>query len=328
MESNYYILKLIMKWKFHFIIITAASIIVSIVFSSPFFIKPRYKSFAIVYPSNLIPYSSESPSEQLLQLLESADIRNSIIDKFNLPAHYNIDTTAKSGFSDLIAAYQSNVEVKRTQFNSIEIKVYDTDPQIASEMVTEIINGLNSKARTLQREKTKEVLVIVKNQLSVKKMQVDSVNSILQELRVKYQILDYEVQVKEVTKNYLKALSSGTRKENLKDIDVLMRNLEEKGGEYYQTKQTFDILLNSFTATAIEYNKVTSDLNKMLTYTNIVSKPFPADKKSYPIRWLIVLASVASANLFLFLILLMIRIKTKLSYQPKSEAGMLSEDKK
>lgn len=328
MESNYYILKLIIKWKFHFIIITAASIIVSVVFSSEFFIKPRYKSFAIIYPSNLIPYSSESPSEQLLQLLESADIRNSIIDKFNLAAHYNIDTTAKSGLSDLIASYQSNVEVNRTQFNSIEIKVFDTDPLIASAMVTEIINGLNSKARTLQREKTKEVLIIVKNQLSVKKMQVDSVNSILQELRVKYQILDYEVQVKEVTKNYLKALSSGTRKENLKDIDVLMRNLEEKGGEYYQTKQTFDILINSFTATTLEYNQVTSDLNKMLTYTNIVSKPFPADKKSYPIRWLIVLASVASANLFLFLMLLLIRIKTKLSDQPHAEPGILSEDKK
>ncbi|MDP1745441.1 MAG: hypothetical protein Q8L90_07685 [Bacteroidota bacterium] len=301
-----------MKWKFHFMVITVSAIVISAVFSSEFFIKPRYKSFAIIYPSNIIPYSSETPSEQLLQLLESSDIRNAVVSKFKLAAHYDIDTTSKSGLFDLIAAYQSNVEVRRTQFNSIEIKVFDTDAQIACDMVAEIINALDLKARSLQREKTKEVLEIVSNQLLVKKKQVDSINSILQELRVKYQLLDYEVQVKEVTKSYLKALSGGARKESLKDIDALMRNLEEKGGEYYQMKETFDILLESYNTSKLDYDKVMSDLNKILTYSNIVSKPYPADKKSYPIRWVIVAVSVVSTNLLLLLILTIIAKKNKL----------------
>lgn len=312
MQNSSYFIKLIMKWKFHFMVITVAAIVVSAVFSSEFFIKPRYKSFAIIYPSNIIPYSSETPSEQLLQLLESSDIRNAVVNKFKLAAHYDIDTTSKSGLFDLIAAYQSNVEVRRTQFNSIEIKVFDTDAQIACDMVVEIINALNLKARSLQREKTKEVLDIVSNQLLVKKKQVDSVNSILQELRVKYQLLDYEVQVKEVTKSYLKALSGGARKESLKDIDALMRNLEEKGGEYYQMKETFDILLESYNTSKLDYDKVMSDLNKILTYSNIVSKPYPADKKSYPIRWVIVAVSVVSTNLLLLLILTIMAKKNKL----------------
>lgn len=312
MQNSSYFIKLIMKWKFHFMVITVSAIVVSAVFSSEFFIKPRYKSFAIIYPSNIIPYSSETPSEQLLQLLESSDIRNAVINKFNLAAHYDIDTISKSGLFDLIAAYQSNVEVRRTQFNSIEIKVFDTDAQIACDMVVEIINALNLKARNLQREKTKEVLAIVSNQLLVKQKQLDSVNSILQELRVKYQLLDYEVQVKEVTKSYLKALSGGARKESLKDIDALMRNLEEKGGEYYQMKETFDILLESYNTSKLDYDKVMSDLNKILTYSNIVSKPYPADKKSYPIRWVIVAVSVVSTNLLLLLILTIMAKKNKL----------------
>lgn len=312
MQNSSYFIKLIMKWKFHFMVITVSAIVVSAVFSSEFFIKPRYKSFAIIYPSNIIPYSSETPSEQLLQLLESSDIRNAVVNKFNLAAHYDIDTTSKSGLFDLIAAYQSNVEVRRTQYNSIEIKVFDTDAQVACDMVVEIINALNLKARNLQREKTKEVLAIVSNQLLVKQKQVDSVNSILQELRVKYQLLDYEVQVKEVTKSYLKALSGGARKESLKDIDALMRNLEEKGGEYYQMKETFDILLESYNTSKLDYDKVMSDLNKILTYSNIVSKPYPADKKSYPIRWVIVIVSVVSTNLLLLLILTIMAKKNKL----------------
>lgn len=312
MQNSSYFIKLMMKWKFHFMVITITAIVVSAVFSSEFFIKPRYKSFAIIYPSNIIPYSSETPSEQLLQLLESSDIRNAVVNKFKLAAHYDIDTTSKSGLFDLITAYQANVEVRRTQYNSIEIKVFDTDAQIACDMVTEIINALNLKARNLQREKTKEVLAIVSNQLIVKKKQVDSVNSILQELRVKYQLLDYEVQVKEVTKSYLKALSGGARKESLKDIDALMRNLEEKGGEYYQMKETFDILLESYNTSKLDYDKVMSDLNKILTYSNIVSKPYPADKKSYPIRWVIVAVSVVSTNLLLLLILTIMAKKNKL----------------
>jgi hypothetical protein len=303
-QSNNHFMKLIMKWKKHFMIITAVSIVFSIVFSSEFFVKPTYKSFAILYPSNIIPYSSETPSEQLLQLLESSDIRNSLISKFNLASHYQIDTLSKSGLFHLIATYQSNVEVRRTQFNSIEIRVFDNDPQIACDMVTEIINELNLKARSLQREKTKEVSIITANQMILKKKQVDSVNSILQELRVKYQLLDYEVQTKEVTKSYLKALSSGVRKESLKDIDALMRNLEEKGGEYYQVQQTFDVLLDSYNNSKLEYDKVMSDLNKILTYSNIVSKPYPADKKSYPIRWIIVVVSVVSTNLFMLLLII------------------------
>ena len=185
-----------------------------------------------------------------------------------------------------------------------------------------VIPVYKTKARNLQREKTKEVLTIVSNQLIVKRTQVDSVNAILQELRVKYQLLDYEVQVKEVTKSYLKALSSGARKENLKDIDALMRNLEEKGGAYYQMKETFDILLQSYNTSKLEYDKVMSDLNKMLTYTNIVSPPAPADKKSYPIRWVIIVISVISANFFLFLILTIIKSPTHASRREGEQAQL------
>ena len=302
--TNHYLLELIIKWKKHFIIVTILSIAASAIFSSSFFIAPIYKSFAIVYPSNIIPYSNESPTEQLVQLLEATDIRESVIQKFNLAAHYNIDTTANLGVFNLIKKYQSNVEISQTQFNSIEIKVFDTDPQLACDMVNEIIKALNLKARSLQRAKTKEVLEIVNNQLLVKKLQMDSINSALQTMRVKYQILDYGIQVKEYSKSYLKALSSGGSKGSIKDIDNMMRNLEEKGGEFYQMKQTFDVVLNSYNTSKLE-----SDMNKLLTYTNIISKPIPTDKKSYPIRWLIVFISVISTNLFLLLLIISRNLK-------------------
>lgn len=316
--TNKLFLKTIVKWKVYFYAVTLGAAIFSAIFSSKYFIAPKYKSYTLIYPSNIIPYSSETPSEQLMQLLESRDIREVIINKFNLAAHYDIDTTEESGKSLLIKTYESNIEIKRTQYNSIAIEVLDTDPLLACKMVEEIVNALNMKARNLQRQKTSEVVTIYKNLMDSKKQQVDSIDAVLQEFRVKYQLLDYEIQTKEVTKSYFKAISSGVRKESLKDIDLMLRNIEEKGGEYYKTKQTLDVVLQSYNEAKLEYDKAISDLNKELTYTNVISKPFPADEKSYPIRWLIVLVSVLSANLFLFC-LLIIRKKSDLDKLSVSE---------
>lgn len=308
-ESSYNLIKMITKWKIHFAIVTVAAISAAAIFSGEWFIKPKYKSFAIVYPSNITPYSEESASEQMLQLFGSADIRNAVVKKFNLYKHYQIDSAGKTAVAKMIATYESNVEIKRTQFESVEIQVLDEDPQIAADMVTEIINAMNLKARSLQREKTREVETVVKAQLDLKKRNVDSVNTRLHELRVKYQLFDYEMQVKEVTKSYLKAVSSGGK--NLKEIDAMMRNLEEKGGEYYELNKTLDVLLKSFNKTRIEYDAVIKDLTKELTYANVITKPAPSYKKAYPIRWMIVVASVASANFFLFLVLIILEGRKK-----------------
>ncbi len=308
-ESSNNFIQIFINRKIHFIIVTVAAICFAAVFSSPWFIKPKYKSFAIVYPSNLTPYSEESASEQLLQLFGSAEVRNAVVKKFDLYKQYGIDSTDRTSKTKMIEMYESNVVIGRTPFESVNIQVLNETPEIASAMVEEIIHAMNLKARALQREKTAEVEQVTKNQLELKKRNVDSINSRLNELRVKYQLFDYKMQVKEVTKSYLKALSSGGK--NLKEIDVMMRNLEEKGGEYHQLSKSLTALLESYNKTKIEYDVVLRDLNKELTYANIVTKPSPSYSKAYPIRWLIVLASVASANLFLFVLFIILDNRKK-----------------
>ena len=81
------------KWIKAIVVVIAVSGIAAFIFSGPAFIKPKFKSTAVVYPSNLIPYSSETSTEQLLQLFNSEDIRNGIIQKFDLAAHYGIDSS-------------------------------------------------------------------------------------------------------------------------------------------------------------------------------------------------------------------------------------------
>ncbi|HNW53180.1 MAG TPA: hypothetical protein PKN21_02875, partial [Bacteroidales bacterium] len=75
-------MKIILKWKWHLLVFAVIAALVSLVVSSPYFMKPRFKSFAIIYPSNILPYSEESQTEQMLQWLNSSDVRDSVIKKF------------------------------------------------------------------------------------------------------------------------------------------------------------------------------------------------------------------------------------------------------
>ena len=62
------LINLLAKWKKQLFLVAGASLVLSVIFSSPFFIKPKFKSVAVLYPSNLMAYSTESATEQMLQL--------------------------------------------------------------------------------------------------------------------------------------------------------------------------------------------------------------------------------------------------------------------
>ncbi|MDF2436800.1 MAG: hypothetical protein K0Q95_1176 [Bacteroidota bacterium] len=300
-QSAFYYIRLLGKWKIHFLLITIISALAAALFSSSFFIRPRYKSSATVYPANILPFSEESATEQLLQMLQSAYVRDEVIRKFDLAKHYNIDTAAKEGRTALLNTYQSFVSISKNQYESVDIEVTDTDPQMASDMVSTIVFALNKKISTLHKQKTTEVRDVLAKQMKLKSDQLDSLNKVLQELRVKYHILDYNIQVKEASKGYMKSVAVG---KGSKDIDDLLRNLEEKGGEYYKTKTIYDGVLNAYTLVRNDFDNTFKELNKNFTYTYVVSDPTPSDKKSYPVRWLIVLISVVAANMFLFAIVI------------------------
>ena len=68
----------------------------------------------MIYPSNLIAYSTESSTEQMLQLTQSYDIRDKIINTFHLFEHYNIDTLKNKTFkSEVYKKYDENIIIKK-----------------------------------------------------------------------------------------------------------------------------------------------------------------------------------------------------------------------
>ena len=160
--NNYFdntpLIKLIFKWKWHIAIITFVAAVLGAVFSSSVFITPMYKSEAVLYPSNVAAYSDETFTEQMLQIMQSNEIMDSVVEKFDLMKHYKIDKGYKYWKTALIGEYRDNVSISRTPYDAVLIKVRDKDPEIACAMVKEIIRLYDQKVGTMHKIKRLEAV--------------------------------------------------------------------------------------------------------------------------------------------------------------------------
>ena len=296
--NNTDILRLIIKWYKRLLVITGSAALIALIISSPLIIKPKYKSEASLYPSNLISYSSESPTEQMLQLFSSDDLKDSLIKKFKLTSYWEIDTTKKYYKTTLYNTFDENIKIKKGDNESVLVQAIDTRPDTACKMVTEMINFFNKKVRYLQREKLQENAGSLKIQLTLKKRQIDSLENRLDTLRKKYNILDYDIQLKEVMKQRVKEESDRKTYSS-----VFLNNLTHFGGEYLLISEYLSNATGSQNKILSEYEKTISELKKDITYTNIISSPKIPDKKCYPVRWLIVLLSAGISFIFSLLVI-------------------------
>lgn len=293
--DNTSLMKVIGKWKKHIIIITIAAAIIGAVFSSSYFITPMYKSEAVLYPDNIWEFSDETNTEQMLQVIQSQDIIDSVISDFNLDEHYKIDKDYKYYKTALINEYRSNVSISRTPYDAITIKVLDRDPEIACGMVNDIIRLYDLKVRSLQKAKHLEYIYQLKFQLSNHDKYLDSLKNRLNEIAVNYGVISVPEQAKEITR----AMASG----NSSRVSELKKNLEAYGPEVMDI--TDKILAESevYGEARLDYEQYVRKYSVDLSYSNIVSAPFPSDKKAYPVRWVIVVLCALSACLLSTLVI-------------------------
>ncbi|MBN1821071.1 MAG: hypothetical protein JW833_10150 [Prolixibacteraceae bacterium] len=306
--NNQRILDIIWKRKFHFIIIGILAIIISAFFSGPKFITPKYKSTARIYPTrNIFTFSKESATEQILEILNSRDIKLRMFDAFNLEKEYGINREDPHFITQMIEIYNSNVNTSKTEFETVEIRVFDEDPQQACAMCDSIISFLNIKVAQMHAVKYLEIIKLTNRRLRQKYSELDTLQPKYDMFRKNYNIFNYNNQAKEVTRSYMRSFIKNSNNqssneflksqfENLKDYGIDAQIIENR---YLDTKMKIDSMIET-KVIALE------EANKKITYSHIVETPIPADKKSYPVRWFIVALSLFSAlfaGLVFFLIL-------------------------
>jgi len=299
---NKKIVNLINKWKVHLIIITIVAIAIGAFISSPIVITPKFKSLAIIYPVNTYTYSKESTTEQMLQVLNSNDIKEKMLAAFDLLKHYKIDPKEPQYYTYFLDEYNSNVNINKTEYESVEITVLDKNSKIACQMVDSIIKFYDDKIASLHKRKQKEVIEISRAEFVKKKHELDSLESIVKNYRQNYGIMNYNSQVLEATKGEF--AGNNQAKE-------LFKNLQEYGVDY----QRLDSMLYNVRKEVISDKYMLEvayrEYNKHISYSQIISTPYPADKKSYPIRWIVVAITVITSLIFSIIVIAVIESKQK-----------------
>lgn len=301
--NNLSLIRLIVKWKWHILIITVVAAICGAIFSSSRFITPLYKSEAIVYPANISPYSDETETEQMLQIINSQSIVDSIIEKYDLWTDYKIDRNYQYAKSYMMYMYHENIKITKTPYDAVSIVVNDKDPVTACNIAKDILKFYDLKIRSLHRIKSGEIAAMYARQLNNKQQDLENWKQQLADLGTAYGVTNYEQQSKEITKAYL----AGSSKAN-----ELKHNLEQYGPEQIDLENKIVEEATSYIEIKEEYEEHSRILYANLTYSNIISEPYPADRKCYPVRWIIVLFSGLGAFLLTILILFVIENKKRL----------------
>lgn len=321
------------QWRKVFIIVGVSAIIISALFSSPWFITPKYKSSVIMFPTStnsiskallaenvsgrqdILEFGEESQAEQMLQILSSSKIKERIIQKYDLVKHYDLNPDSKYKMTDLYKEFDSNISFKRTEYMAVQITVMDTDPQMAADIANDIANLLDSVKNEMQRERAIQAFQIVEteynNLLAEIKWKEDSLN-FLRTLG----IYDYDSQIETLGEQYAIALSKGNQK-GAAAIKIELDNLAKYGGAFISIRDQLISEKLQFSSLQEKYKEAKVDAEMSLPQKFMVDKAYKAERKSYPVRWLIVLVTTFAA--------LLLSVLTLISYDTLSKSHLLSK---
>jgi uncharacterized protein involved in exopolysaccharide biosynthesis len=262
------------------LVITLLAALSSIIISLQ--IKEKYRSTVVLFPTsgaavsktllsdnymgteNFYGFGEEEQTEQLLQVLNSELIRATIIQKYDLMKHYEIDPSSRYPYTQLANLYKKNISFRRTDLMSVEISVLDRDPRLAAEIANDIAGLVDTVFNAMKLERARAAFELVQTEY-----------------------LEAE--------KYIRQLQDSLGRVNLHS---------GHGGDFLVLTNYLDHETERLAKLHQRYQEARAELNQRLPYKFVVDNAYPSEKKDYPRRSIIVAISTASSFLFTLILLI------------------------
>jgi capsular polysaccharide biosynthesis protein len=284
--------KTLWNWRKPILIVCGIAIVGSVVITDPHIMPPYYESTAIFYPLNpnmtssgtlfsggdAYMFGGSGDIDRILSIASSAPLELYIVNKFHLFRHYKIDS-AKEDYPiyAVLKEFEENYRATKNEKGAIEISVMDIDKNLAAEIANAVVNKLDETNRDLLNENKKKILAIYKKKKVEKEQEVkkltDSIFNLKQKNNLYTDIEDLASQVR------------NSRNSGNSDYDAALENvkvLEEK------KKGAIRELNNNI----VQFEQFEASINSEVSTLFILQKAFAPEKKTKPVRWVIVLASL------------------------------------
>ncbi len=329
-NSTVDLLLYIYKWKKHLLIVALVAAVVSTVVS--FLIKPQYKANSTLFSlrsfststyliseqqaaqEDYLTFGDEDDLEKLMQIAQSEDVRNLIVEKFKLFQHWDIKENDPYKNTWMKLKYDEMISFKRTEMLSLKIEVYDYDKDTAALIANTLPDVIDTIKNRIARQVALKAFEIVSTQYLQSVNNLKTIQDSMQKIR-DLGVLDYLIELEAYSKGNAKALAAG---KSSPQIDDKLKKLQAYGGNYYALNDYFLKSKDRNFHLQKKYEEAKLNLSKQLPTSFRVEKASPPERKSKPVRWLIVTISTFSA-LFFAIMLLIIMDKVK---QIKIDRGL------
>lgn len=302
--------------KLPLLLLTGFAAVLSIIVSLT--IDNKYKSEVILFPAasssvshdllamnlakkDILKLGEDEEVEQLLQVLNSDEIRDRIVVKYDLMNHYEIDSTGKYKYTELYQEFNSNVEFTPTKFMSVRISVLDKDAQTAANIANDISALVDTIRNKMQTERAYEALALVQKEYFTLRDQIQELEDSLVVIRL-LGVVDYESQTEVLTDAYGQAIIKGNNAA-VKKIQDRLDVLAKYGGAYVSIRDYLEFEKKQLSNLKSKYSEALVDATQTLPTKFVVNKAVKAEKKAYPVRWLIVVVSIFSTFILALLLL-------------------------
>lgn len=287
------VLEIILKWRKHIIIATILSAIVAALVAL-FGMDEYYKSSAQLYPVNqtlsdrssmfnltAAPtssyYGDKNDVSRVLSISNSSTVMDEVIAKYKLADHYKIDKTKKFWKTLVRKEFKDNYSAIKTERDAIEITLYDTDPQLAADIVNDIVNMVDSQNSIVVKEFRERMLTSFTNDSVAQTQKLKAISDSLTYLANRY-----DIDVK--TSEFGKSIIVGGNFQSREIVKALANE---------QANLTEEYLIRSNIKGQIKVS-----LQNKASSLHVLEQAFPADKKSKPVRWLVVASTMFGVFVF------------------------------
>lgn len=294
-------------------------------------IHDRFKSTVVLFPAasvsiskslvetseismdnrDMLSFGKEEDAERMLQILHSNQIKDYVVNKYNLMRHYRIDMKSKFPYTKLDMRYKNNIHFRRTEFMSIEITVFDEKPDTASFIANDIAAYIDSTIHNMQKERALGALNIVEKEYNSTQSEIEDLSDSIQKIR-ELGVVDYQSQATALTDAYAQALSRGDER-SAQSIKSRLGVLSRYGGIYVELSKKIESELIRLGQLKVKYAAAKVNVEQAVPQIFIVDSAKISERKSEPKRSIIVLLSTISAfALSLLYLLIYNNVKTNL----------------
>ena len=309
----FWLFRILRKHLMSLLVVCFITLSISSVFSL-FFMQEKFESFVTIFPTitnaastsleTALEFGGEGEAEQLLEVLNSNEIRDSIILKFNLFQRYELNPDELYAKTKINELYLEHISFKKTRFNSIKISVLDHDPHIASDIANEYLALIDLVMTRIRQDRADQAISILEKRKELLTLQKDVAQDSLKRFHA-LGMIKIAHQTERLTEQYAIALAanniSGANRIK-KELNLFAKHVGPMEEALRKTWKIEDELAEI----SILSDKIKVDAE--YTYHNkfVISRAFPADKKSYPVRWLVVFSSLISVLSFTVLLIVII----------------------